>query len=177
MEDIKHTYTIQWVGPFLSYEDYREYIKRTDTIGSDYFNIYYFEARQDARYKWHRYVGIHKKNDGIEKRLNASHNHLQEFLDCKELRIWIGSLADERQQKPTNIDVIEKLLIQAYTEEFMTENRMKTKSLPPCSVCLINMWFDKNENMKLYKIERPFDDVIVYYKESDIFKRGNLTRF
>ena len=28
MEEIKHTYTIQWVGP-LSYEDYKDYLKRT----------------------------------------------------------------------------------------------------------------------------------------------------
>ena len=28
MEEIKHTYTIQWVGP-LSYEDYKDYLKST----------------------------------------------------------------------------------------------------------------------------------------------------
>lgn len=71
METIKHTYTIQWVGPFLSYEAYRQYLKDSE-IGSDYFNIYYFQARQDARYKWHRYVGIHTLNDGIEKRVTMS---------------------------------------------------------------------------------------------------------
>ena len=59
----------------------------------------------------------------------------------------------------------------------MTENKMKTKSQPPCSVCLINMWFDENEKMKTYKTERAFDDVIVYYKESNVFKYGNLARF
>ena len=31
MEDIKHTYTIQWVGP-LTYDEYKEYVKGTDTI-------------------------------------------------------------------------------------------------------------------------------------------------
>ena len=47
MEDIKHTYTIQWVGP-LSYEEYRAYIKRDDTIMSGYFNFYYFEAQKTS---------------------------------------------------------------------------------------------------------------------------------
>lgn len=31
MEDIKHTYTLQWVGP-LTYDEYKEYVKGTDTI-------------------------------------------------------------------------------------------------------------------------------------------------
>ena len=137
MEEIKHTYTIQWVGP-LTYDEYKEYVKGTDTIAPSYFNFYYFEARKDARCRWHRYVGIHKQNDGIEKRLNTKHEHFGEFLDCKDLR---------------------------------------KGSLPSCSVCIINMWFDKNENLKNYKIERPcFDDVVLYYHEDKIFKRGNLSR-
>ena len=93
------------------------------------------------------------------------------------MHIWIGSIADEKQQKPANIDVIETLLIRAYTDEFLTENSMKTKSGPPCSVCLINMWFDQNEEMKTYRIARPFDDVIIYYHKDNIFKHGNLSRF
>lgn len=177
VESIKHTYTVQWVGPFSSYSDYRAYLNDSHTLGSDCFNIYYFEAQQDARYKWHRYVGIHKANDGIEKRLNTSHHHLKKFLSCKKLHIWIGSIADEKQQKPANIDVIETLLIRAYTDEFLTENSMKTRSNPPCSVCLINMWFDQNETMKTYRIARPFDDVIIYYHQGNIFKHGNLARF
>ena len=31
MEDIKHTYTIQWVGP-LTYDEYKEYVKGTDVL-------------------------------------------------------------------------------------------------------------------------------------------------
>ena len=31
MEDIKHTYTIQWVGP-RTYDEYKEYVKGTDVL-------------------------------------------------------------------------------------------------------------------------------------------------
>lgn len=103
MEDIKHTYTIQWVGP-LTYDEYKEYVNGTDTIASGYFNFYYFEARKDARCRWRRYVGIHKQNDGIEKRLNTRHEHFGEFLECKDLRIWIGSFADTKNQKADRIN-------------------------------------------------------------------------
>ena len=82
MEDIKHTYTIQWVGP-LTYDEYKEYVKGTNTIASGYFNFYYFEARKDARCRWRRYVGIHKQNDGIEKRLNTNTNILLSFLTAR----------------------------------------------------------------------------------------------
>lgn len=175
MEDIKHTYTIQWVGP-LSYDEYKEYVRRSDTLQSGYFNFYYFEARQDARYNWHRYVGIHKENDGINRRLNTSHSHLKEFLDCKDLRIWIGSFADAKNQKEDKIELVETLLIQAYRDE-LTENDRKKVYLPKESVCLINLWFDQDERLKVYNIDRPcFDDVVLYYSEEQMFKRGNLSR-
>ena len=51
--------------------------------------------------------------------------------------------------------------------------------LPPSSVCIINMWFDKYERLKIYNIDRPcFDDVILYYQEANVnvFKRGKLSR-
>lgn len=51
VESIQHTYTVQWVGPFCSYSDYRAYLSNDLTLRSDSFNIYYFEAQQDARYK------------------------------------------------------------------------------------------------------------------------------
>ena len=73
--------------------------------------------------------------------------------------------------------MVETLLIQAY-KNMLTENDRKKRSLPSCSVCIINMWFDKNEKLKNYKIERPcFDDVVLYYHEDNIFKRGNLLRY
>ena len=175
MEDIKHTYTIQWVGP-LTYDEYKEYVKGTDTIAPSYFNFYYFEARKDARCRWRRYVGIHKENDGINYRLNARHEHFREFIDCKDIRIWIGSFADEKNQKESKIELVETLLIQAYGKE-LTENKRKKVCLPSESVCLINLWFDKNERLKVYNIDRPcFDDVVLYYGEEQMFKRGNLSR-
>lgn len=175
MEDIRHTYTIQWVGP-LSYDEYKEYVRRDDTLESGSFNFYYFEARQDARFNWHRYVGIHKKNDGVDNRLNTWHEHFRKFIDCKDIRIWIGSFSDAKNQKESKIDLVETLLIQVYGKK-LTENKKKKVCLPRESVCLINLWFDKEERLKVYNIDRPcFDDVVLYYSEERIFKRGNLSR-
>jgi hypothetical protein len=177
MEDIKHTYTIQWVGPFMSYDDYKNYLKSEETISPDLFSIYYFEAKIDGRYKKRRYLGIHKKNDGIDKRLNKSHEHFSQFVDAKELCIWIGSFSYYDYQKEGNIDIVETLFIQAY-KDLLTENEKKKKSLPSESVCIINMWFDKNDHLKKYAKKTPeiFSDVLVYYHEENIFMKGNLSK-
>ena len=167
MEEIKHTYTIQWVGP-LSYKDYKDYLKSEETISPGLFSIYYFEARIDGRYRKRRYLGIHKKNDGIDKRLNKSHEHFGQFVDAKELHIWIGSFSHYNNQKEDNIDIVETLFIQAY-KDLLTENEKKKKSLPSESVCIINMWFDKKD-------PEIFSDVLVYYHEDNIFMKGKLSK-
>ena len=177
MEVIKHTYTIQWVGP-MSKEGYMKYTHNEQNIDTSYFNFYYFEARKDRRFKFmHNYFGIHKKNDGIEKRLNKNHEHFGKFIDAKELKIWIGSFADEKHQTPKNIDIVETVFIRAY-KDMLSDNTKKKKSLPNDSVCIINMWFDVNEQLKTYGKTRPYcmDDVLMYYKEKQIFMRGNLSK-
>lgn len=175
MESIKHTYTLQWVGPFNSYDEYREYITSQDSLDSSYFNIYYFQARMDRRFNVNRYLGIHTINDGIEKRLNRRHEHFGSFVDAKDLKIWIASFADPKQQKPQNVDNVETLFIQAYNE-FLNLNTQKKKSLPKDSICVVNMWFDSNDKIKRYNIEKPdcFDDVLIFYGEEEIFYRGSL---
>ncbi|MEE1288444.1 MAG: hypothetical protein UHK44_07590 [Bacteroidaceae bacterium] len=176
MQEIKHTYTIQWVGPF-SYKEYQEYIRNEKTLSGELFNFYYFEALIDARYKKRRYLGIHKSNDGINKRLNSSHEHLKEFLDAKDLQIWIGSFSHEDYQIKENIDIVETLLIQAY-KDGLTENSKKRKSLPAESICIINMWFDNNEQLQTYARTKSdiFNDVLVYYEEKNLFFKGDLSK-
>lgn len=177
MEVIKHTYTIQWVGPFPTYEAYKDYLKSEETTSPDLFSIYYFEARIDGRYRKRRYLGIHKKNDGIDKRLNKSHEHLSQFVDAKELCIWIGSFSYYNYQKEDNVDIVETLFIQAY-KDLLTENEKKKKSLPPESVCIINMWYDEKDNLMKYVKKTPdiFSDVLLYYHEENIFMKGNLSK-
>lgn len=176
MDLIQHTYTIQWVGP-MDYEEYRAYIKDNETLDSGLFNLYYFEARQDSRFKWDTYIGIHKQNDGIDKRLNPSHEHFGPFIKngAKCMRIWIGSFAEERDQKEENIDIVETLFIKAYNNKF-TLNTKKKLLLPKSSICVINSYYDNSENPIKTQTEKPmfFDDVLIYLEESDSFLHGDL---
>lgn len=178
MDYIKHTYTIQWVGP-MNYDEYRKYIRDEETLDPGMFNLYYFEARQDKRHKWHTYIGIHKQNDGINKRVNLSHEHLSPFIKngAKELRIWIGSFANPRDQKDINIDIVETLFIKAYHER-LTENEKKKGALPKSSVCVINSYYNTNEEKIRNKCDKPmsFDDVLIYLDESNCFMHGNLAK-
>lgn len=176
MQEIKHTYTVQWVGPF-TYEKYRQYIKNEETISSEFFNFYYFEAVIDGRYKKRRYLGIHKNNDGIDKRLNTSHEHLKKFLNAKDLKIWIGSFSNEDNQHEENIDIVETLLIRAY-KDALTENTKKKKSLPQESICIINMWFNHNDQLQVYAKSKSdiFNDVLIFYDEKRLFLKGDLSK-
>lgn len=179
MELIEHTYTIQWVGP-MSYEEYLSYIHSEDTLSPELFNLYYFEVKQDGRFKdWHTYIGIHKQNDGINKRVNLTHEHLGPFLKnkAKHVRLWIGSFAQEKEQQPQNIDIVETLFIKAYNDKF-TENVMKKSSLPKSSVCVINTFYKKNHEIVKAKSDKPFvfDDVLVYLEEANLFMHGNLSK-
>ena len=178
MDLIEHTYTIQWVGP-MDYEEYREYLRNQETLDSAYFNLYYFEARKDARYKWATYIGIHKNNDGIDRRVNPSHEHLGPFIkeDAKDIKIWIGSFANEKDQKPENVDIVETLFIKAYNDR-LTENTKKKGSIPSSSVCVINSYYNTNDEPRSRKSEKQmrFDSVLIYLEESDSFMHGNLSK-
>lgn len=178
MDYIEHTYTIQWVGP-MNYEEFKNYIHNPETLDPNLFNLYYFEARQDKRCNWHTYMGIHKQNDGIHKRLNPAHEHLGTFIrNGSEIRIWIGSFAKEKNQKPEIINIVETLFVKAYNKK-LTDNKKKKDLLPQESVCVINTYYNniKEEPIK-FKSNKPsvFDDVIIYLAESNSFMHGNLTK-
>ena len=178
MEIIEHTYTIQWVGP-MNYDEYKSYIKANDTIDSLYFNLYYFEARKDARCKWSNYFGIHKKNNGINKRVNTAHEHLGIFIkeQAKHMKIWIGSFANPKDQKKNNIDLVETLFIKAYNKR-LTLNKQKKMSIPTESICVINTYYSREELIKMDKYQKPsiFDDVLIYLNETNSFMHGNLSK-
>lgn len=178
MDFIEHTYTIQWVGP-MNYEEYKKYNRNKDTLSPDMFNLYYFEARQDKRHKWHTYIGIHKGNDGINKRVGIQHEHLGPFIksEAKDIKIWIGSFAKNKDQRPENIDIVETLFIKAYNDKF-TENEKKKQQLPDSSVCVINTFYNTIEESIKTKSDKPsvFDDVLIYLEESNSFMHGNLSK-
>ena len=178
MDYIKHTYTIQWVGP-MDYETFKKYQRNPDTLSSEMFNFYYFEAQQDGRYSEHTYLGIHKKNDGINHRLNTQHEHLGPYIKsgAKSLKIWIGSLAQEKDQVEEKIDLIETLFISGYDQQ-LTDNIKKKMSLPPESVCIVNMFYDTAEEPTHKRINHPkvLDDILVYSDEEQRFYHSNLRK-
>lgn len=174
MDIINHTHTIQWVGP-LSYKGYLEYVRDVETTSSGWFNFYCFQTRRDARYNWHRYFGIHKFDDGIDKRVSASHEKIRNYKDDRDFSIWIGSFSDRCSQTPENVDLIETLFISLY-RDVLDLNTRKKKSVPSDSVGVINMWFDDRDYLKQYRVEKPsfLDDVLLYYSEEDVFYKGVL---
>lgn len=176
MDIIDKTFTIQWVGPFHSLEELNCFKWNDNTNGLDCFNLYCFEARYRSNSKWRRYLGIHQNNDGIDKRLNERHEHFRQFISFKEKNIWIGAFGSEVDQTPENIDIVETLFVRTYRQE-LTENDKKKKSLPYESVCVINLWYNRNEFVRRNRRSTIsfMDDVIVFDKENNRLLHGRLS--
>ena len=176
MDTINKTFTIQWVGPFHSLEELNAYKRDDETNGLDCFNVYCFEARYRSNSRWRSYLGIHQKNDGIDRRLNQRHEHFKKFLNYPEKNIWIGAFGNEKDQTPENIDIVETLFISTYKEE-LKENIMKKKSLPYESICVINLWYNIDEKVRHNRRNTIsfMDDAIVYDEENRRILHGRLS--
>ena len=177
MEVVKRTYTIQWVGPFHSSEDIKDYKYDDATIDIGYFNFYCFEARNRSNSKWRRYLGIHQKNDGIDKRLNDWHEHYRLIKDYKYKNIWIGTFGNDRDQKDkSNIDIVETLFIRAYKDE-LDDNEKKKKLEPAESVCVVNLWYNIYDQVRHNRNHTIsfMDDVIVWDNENHRTLKGRLS--
>ena len=111
--------------------------------------------------------------------MNTSHEHLGPFIkdEAKEIKIWIGSFANPKDQKPENVDIVETLFIKAYNDR-LTENTMKKCSIPSSSICVINSYYNSIDEPVTRKADKPmvFDDVLIYLEESDSFMHGNLSK-
>ena len=176
MDTINRTFTIQWVGPFHSEKELKDYKKDDETNGLDCFNFYYFEAKYRDNANWKRYLGIHKQNDGVDKRLNGSHEHFGKYVNYKYLNIWIGAFGNESDQNPTNSEIVETLFIRTLREN-LVENKRKKKNWPKESICVVNLWYDTHENVRLNRRNTiPFmDDVIVFDQEGSRLLHGKLS--
>lgn len=174
MEDIRKTFTIQWVGPFRDLAHMRKYLNDKTTCDKTLFSFYYFYGNKKgqgyAKSLFYSYFGIHKKIDGIEKRLSNYHEHFSKFQQNENLRIWIGAFGNAKDQKERNIEDAETLFIRTYKSAFLTENRRKLKSEIKESICIINLFYKEDETPWLRKpSEIQFmDDVMIHESEEKI---------
>jgi len=178
MEDINKVFTIQWVGPFNTFEAYKKYLNSEDTCQSNLFSFYCIsgckKGRGFSKDRIYRYFGAHFADSPINKRVNCSHEHLKHFRE--PFSLWLGSLSDYNKQNPTNVNDIETVFISTY-KDYFSENRKKKLSILKDSICIINLWYKQNESRRINKMSDIsfIDDVIVYEKEENTFSIGNLS--
>ncbi len=174
MDDIKRTYVIQWVGPFKSDEEIADYVKKGDNgerCHSSCFTFYYLSGvKKIGRPKTHRYFGIHRKLDGIQKRLNYRHPILSSMKMDSSLEIWIGCFGDLRWHSDRKVEEVESFFIRYY-RDLLTDNikkkRMSLSKLP--SMSIVNLWYDKYETPWIRKPNSAcfIQDVMVWEQEQD----------
>lgn len=149
MQDIIKTFTIQWVGLFKDIQQMKDYLKKNSTCENSLFNFYFFSGNKRGKAysnaRTYAYFGIHKKADGIEKRLNNYHTHYKDFHENDNMRIWIGAFGNEMDQKEENIEDAETLFIRTYGHNVLTENIKKVYANIKESICIINLFYKTNE--------------------------------
>ena len=177
MYSINNTYTVQWVGPFHSMDEIDIYKNNEKTIDMGYYNFYCFEAKKRVNTKWKRYIGVHHKEDGIDKRLNNQHEHYSEIKDYKYKNIWIGTFGNKKDQKYSKIEDVETLYIRAYKDE-LAINDKKKKARIITSICVVNLWYNTHDVIKRNRRDTIsfMDDVVFYEAESDSFFKGYLSK-
>lgn len=173
MQDITKTFTIQWVGPFKNIQQMNDYLKDDSTCDKSLFNFYFFSGNKKGKgysnARTYAYFGIHKKADGIEKRLNNYHAHYKDFHENENMRIWIGAFGNEKDQKEENIEDAETLFIRTYGHDVLTENCRKVDAIIKESICIINLFYKTNEEAwKRKPAEILFmDDVLIHETEEN----------
>ena len=180
MENIEKIFTIQWVGPFDTFDSLNEYLNDKNTCDKQLFSFYYCSGSKKGKGhpvsdKGFRYFGLHKAESAINKRVNRNHEHLSDFRE--PFSLWIGSFSDQSQQTPQNVEIVETAFISTYGD-YLTENTRKVNSRLPESICIINLWYKRDESRWAKKKTeiKLFDDVLTYEKESDTYSIGNLSR-
>lgn len=174
MQDITKTFTIQWVGPFKNIQQMKSYLEDNSTCDKSLFNFYYFSGNKKGKgysaLKIYAYFGIHKKTDGIEKRLNNCHTHYKDFHENDNMRIWIGAFGNEKDQKEENIEDAETLFISTYGKNIFTENEKKVKAIIRESICIINLFYKTTEEPWIRKPADILfmDDVLIHETEEKI---------
>lgn len=180
MEDIRKIFTIQWVGPFDTFDSLNEYLNDTETCDKTLFSFYYCSGSKKGKghpvaSNDYRYFGLRKAETAINKRVNRRHEHLSDFRE--PFALWVGSFSDCKQQTKENTEIVETMFISTY-KDFLSENDKKKKARLKESTCVINLWYKRDETR--WGIKKPevkvFDDVLVYEHETDIFSKGNLSR-
>ena len=170
MQDITKTFTIQWVGPFRNLQKMNEYLKDASTCDKSLFNFTISPATKKVRAfnpKSSTVISEYIKSHGIEKRLNNYHEHYQKFHENENMRIWIGSFANAKDQTESNIEDAETLFISTYGQNVFTENHKKVNANIEESICIINLFYKKNEQPWFRKPAeiRFMDDVLIHETE------------
>ena len=120
MDDINKVYTIQWVGPFDTFDNLKTYLENPDTCDKTLFSFYFcsgskkgkgFPVQRDS----YRYFGLHKADTAINSRVRATHEK-QLRLFREPFSLWIGSISNSNMQNPQNIEDIETLFISTYRD-------------------------------------------------------------
>ena len=177
MENIEHSWVIQWVGPFYSKNDCEIWVNNNAYEGE--YNFYFASGlRQNARR--HSFRIGRTMQPRIFDRWNHDIGHsIHEYENRNNCEIWIGRFSDfetrnlESSIKIEYVDHVRHTLISAYCQfngdDCCIENRNLTDTCP-YPICIVNQWY--RYDFYLYQnknhINRNMPDAIFYTDQNSL---------
>ena len=162
MNNIDKVFIIQWVGPFFTLEELKEWeIENIDCKS----NLYMFTGKEYRHRTVSDYVGI-TEQEYVYKRLNNNHGKFNKI--SKDLNIWVGHFSCSDHATRENISIVETLLISSWQPNL---NERKKIYYPYSSICVINQWYKPNccqYSNRIYSAQ-DMQDVIIYNRDTEEF--------
>ena len=168
----KIIFLIQWVGPFNSKEDLKDW----EIDQRDRFYLYLFQGKRYKKKKYKYYCGstYDRKNSisCVFNRLSDRNHHIHQFEDERNdtISIWVGTIANRNHPSRKEVLLCEKMLtsemVQLEIEDDAVENQTNTHA-PKENVYIISEWY--NRNLDEYRPKSPLfipniiPDIISYY--------------
>lgn len=152
------TFIIEWVGPFFSLDELKEW-EKVNNQSCD-FNFYIITGKLKGKKTITHYCGITDNQIGYIYFRFHDKTHKVHNLS-RETNIWIGCLSNQKQRTRNNIELCETMIISYWQPE---ENIKKRAYYPSIPVLLINRWFDTNKKLRTRVIypAQKLSDVIIY---------------
>ena len=173
LKDIEHNFFIQWIGPFKSLDDCKNW-ERVNSISDKEYNFYYGMGKTRKAKLPSFYIGKSELKDVCD-RMKQKSDPISSFRDNASLEIWIGRFSNSNfRSKHKLVEIAEWALIYSFKKRNgQLKKRLINKrklNEPKEFYSVVNQCFDKItlDMRKKSKAMTYIPSMIFYYGKNNI---------
>jgi hypothetical protein len=163
MDEIDKIFMIQWIGPFQTIDELKNWEKKNSIVNE--FCLYLLSGKEYRKKSTSLYCG----KTEMQRLSSRYKNHKKyELIKDRELNIWIGRFSNKKLATSDNIDIVETLIISHWQPNL---NDKKKAHYPGFAICVVNSWYKKDAKTRyinrVYPVQQ-LEDVIFYDINSNV---------